>query len=399
MTTQTRNPQSVIRNLSSPAVLVGGLLLLLFVVVAAMSSGEAQLPPYHLESEQSNGLSILRTWLGEMGYQVGETSRTDFHLPAEDAQLLFVYPGQQSFSNDEVQQLRDMASTGMAVAIIWGGSENQDKALRETFQITPTSYFGGNEAAQQQPLLPDNPALVDDLFYAELLEIDETDGIVPVIVSDEGTATLAIKKVGAGVIWHLSNYHDLTNGQLDQPDRAKILLALLRTVPDGGRVVFDTYHLYGSIFGSDQRPITSVMDWLYYTPIGNAVIFAMVTLGAFCLLQGRRLGPPLPSAVELRRREAAEYVEAMANLYRRGQVATDVGAYQKRRFKLALGRSLHLSADLNDTDFLHTLCANDLRIDENRNQQIAQLFSELDSGNDEHVMRSSARIDDFMKEL
>ena len=104
-----------------------------------------------------------------------------------------------------------------------------------------------------------------------------------------------------------------------------------------------------------------MQDWLYRTAPGRALLFALVVAALFWLTQGRRLGPALTPQAEMRRREAAEFVRALASLKRRAHVRSEVAAHHSQRFRVALVRSRALlhSADAHEDDaaFMHRLRA------------------------------------------
>jgi hypothetical protein len=103
--------------------------------------------------------------------------------------------------------------------------------------------------------------------------------------------------------------------------------------------------------------VQTLQEWLYYTPWGWALLFGLVVTAVVLLLQGRRLGPPLPAQAAVRRREAAEYVVAMANLSRRARHRDVIAQHHKRRLKRLVSRRTHIDAGLNDNDFVQQLAA------------------------------------------
>jgi hypothetical protein len=78
----------------------------------------------------------------------------------------------------------------------------------------------------------------------------------------------------------------------------------------------------------------------------------MVATLLFLLLQGRRLGPPLPGPTATRLREAGEYVTALAGLQRRIRQPRVVADHHRHRLKNAVGRLAHAPADLPDGEWL-----------------------------------------------
>jgi hypothetical protein len=273
-----------------------------------------------------------------------------------------------------------------------------ENALRSRFPVeygaTITALF--TNVDQQQPLFPDLAEPIALTDNVPILDLSNAPTAISVLATSEGQTTLALQPLGDGVIWHLSLYHSLVNEQLRDPNQATIVPALLRHVPPGGRIVFDTYHLFGPD-ATATLEIRSLQDWLYGTALGWATLFVAVVTLLFLALQGLRLGPPLPTREELRRREAAEFVTAMANLLRRGQQRAFVAAHHKRRLKRALGRALNVSPDLADESFLQHIQQVDDRLSAEEKQQLATIFQTLTGTTDEQMLiKTVSKVDPML---
>jgi len=370
--------------------------LLAVLVAFILLQGEEQAPePFDPASTAPTGLRALWLWLEAMGYTVERNDGATFTTPSANA-LLFVYPNRQPYSEGEAEQLRRWVEAGGTVVLV--GQTPQEEALRAHFAVETgapiTALFANVD--QQQPLLPDLAGPIALSENAPPLDLSNAPTAISVLATSDGQTTLALQPLGEGFIWHLSLYHSLTNGQLRDPNQATIVPALLRHLPARGRIVFDTYHLFGPSLTADLE-IRSLQDWLYGTALGWATLFAAVVTLLFLALQGIRLGPPLPMREELRRREAAEFVTAMANLLRRGQQRTFVAAHHKRRLKRALGRALNISPDLTDDAFLRQVQQVDDRLSVEEKQQLAMIFQTLNSKSDEPTLiKTISQVDPLL---
>src|SRR5690606_28140530 len=129
-----------------------------------------------------------------------------------------------------------------------------------------------------------------------------------------------------------------------------------RAVPADAPVIFSTHHLSThNQAGSERGPINSLQAWLYTTPLGQAPLVAMIAIIDFLVLQGQRLGPPLPGSSASRPREAAAYVTALAGLQRRMRRPRLVADHHRQRLKHAVGRVAQVPADLADAGWLAQL--------------------------------------------
>jgi len=384
---------SVTRNLQ----LIASLLLLGLLIVFALLQGEPPAErPFDLDSAGPGGLRALRLWLEEMGYTVEQTGNQTFALDAA-SDLLFVYPNAEPYTEDEALALERWVAAGHTLVLI--GPERDETALQSRFGVQLD--FGSDLArtvAQQQPLLPEADAeLQHDTPDSATLDLAEAPQAVPVLAQANGP-TVAVQALGEGTIWVLSLQHTLTNQALGARDQAMLVPALLRTVPSGGQVLFDTYHLYGPASADAQSgEITSLQDWLYRTPLGWATLFGLGATLIYLFLQGWRLGPALPARNEVRRREAAEYVQAMAALHRRAHQSEAVAHHHKRRLKLNLGRTLRINPTLPDREFVQRLQENDATIRETQVATISHLLHNLDQQpNEGALVRMVAEIDQIL---
>ncbi len=320
---------------------------------------------YDLDANHESGLLGLRLWLEELGYDVRRTGGLRFELPA-DANLFFVYPNQLTYTAEEAARLRGWVEAGGTLALV--GPIDEDTALIDAFGVRLNPQLRTErQQTQMQPLLPEGrPTYLREWFSSSTtLDLSNAPYAVPVLAlttsaADEATSVIAetqavaaVQPVGAGVVWHFVPGVDFTNLNLRSFDQGELLPALLRTVPEGGVIVFDAYHLFGLSRVGDQ--IATLQDWLYRTPTGWATLFALTMSVIFLLLNGRRLGPPLVTVQQTRGREAAEFVRAMANLHRRARTHDDLARHHARRLKVGLARRRGVRADLPDAQFLETL--------------------------------------------
>ncbi len=381
-------------NLSTGRIQLFLALALLVVLVAfTVVQGEPSGPrPFDPSSADPTGLRALWLWLEEMGFMVERNDGVTFALPTDSA-MFFVFPNQHLYREEEAKQLQSWVAAGGTLVLI--GPAPADAALIDAFRVAPGLPSEGMfvAVAQQQPLLPDLVTPIQLDGAADSLDLSEAMAAVPALATSSGQVSLAIQQMAQGVVWHLSLGHNLTNAQLRDPAQATLVPVLLRHVPAGGRIVIDTYHLFGPAT-TPNNAITSLQDWLYRTSLGWAVLFGLAVTLLFLLLQGRRLGPPLPTQEEMRRREGAEYVTAMANLLRRGQQRTFVAEHHKQRLKRVLGRALNVRPDSDDAAFLRQLQQTDSALSSEESQQLAILFHTLSGKlNEQTLTQAVSQVD------
>jgi hypothetical protein len=368
------------------------LLLALLLGVSALNTRPAEPLPFDLDSTADTGLAGLDRWLQALGYDVRRLDGLAFDLPA-DAHLLFVYPNQLSYSAAEAEALQTWVAAGRTLVLI--GPHPEDRELERVFGVRtqPRAGFGVLDA-QAQPLIPQGGGeyLSNWNVGSDVLDLGGAPEAVPVLRTDRGEVTAAVQSVGAGYVWHLAPGSAFANRALAEDNQGELLPPILRAVPAGGTVVFDTFHQFGLSRVGEQ--IATLQDWLYRTPSGWATLFAAVTVGLFLMLHGRRLGPPVATVAERRRREAAEYVTAMAALARRANLRGDVARYQQERLKRGLARRRPLDPDLPDAEFLQRLAYADPPLEAATVVAIRQVLAELGSSpSEQRLVALAAQID------
>jgi hypothetical protein len=372
----------------SPLALVAVLFLVL-LAAAILAAPAENAPPYDFDSAEATGLRALRLWLGEMGYTVQDTGRAAFTLP-DEADLLFVFPGVEEYTAEEASALRRWVESGRTLVL----AAPNDPALAQEFGVNwwvaPTAE--GKER-QVQPLLPDAAESWGGPYLTDGLGLDDAPDAVPVAAAADGTPTVAVQAVGRGTVWQMSGRYSLVNEMLRERYRALLVPALLRAVPPGGVVLFDEYHLRGRSEAAAR--IESLQDWLYRTPLGLATLFGLLAAGLFWLSSGRRLGPALPEAHTMRRREAAETVVALAALHRRAGQQQAAARHYKRRLKQTLGGRLHVGPELDDAAFVERVRP---ALGDAAAQQLAHGLAVLERDDEGQIVKAVAELDALLQD-
>ncbi|HRW03579.1 MAG TPA: DUF4350 domain-containing protein [Caldilineaceae bacterium] len=365
-----------------------GILLLFAVTQRAPSESRA----FDITSAAPDGLLALRLWLDEMGYETQETAGATFTLSPETA-LLIIPPTNVAYTEAEAEQLHAWVAAGASVLIV--GPHPRDEQLAKLFGVHPgeaTPFLF--KAQERQPLQPTIGEIdLSGAFAA--LDLSAAPAAVPFLVNGNGQITAAVQQYGAGTVWHVSNHHSFVNEQLRDPAQATLLLAMLRTIPAGGTIRFDTYHLWGATAGTPVA-VRSLQEWLYYTTWGWALLFVLGISALVLVLQGHRLGPPLPAQAEVRRREAAEYVIAMANLARRARHRHVVADHHSRRLKRALGHRAQVDARLTNAEFVERLAAREVEMatTDPRAREVQVVLQQLaQADNDHELVTAVAEVD------
>jgi len=360
--------------------------------------------PYHPQSKAADGTIVLWRWLERMGYQVQRLPRTPMTTPPK-ADMIILFPGQTSFSDGDAEMLYDWAAAGHTLVLVGMHAET---AIRRQFGVTHSAATGiplKPYLFQDIPLLPEAPsALKSPLLQESGLNITNASDALPVLNhhfrSKITHPAVAVQAVGEGVVWHLAPQAAPTNEAL-QGEMGYLIPALLRTMPEGGVVLMDIYHTLTPTPDEPAftTPKTTLLSYIFHTAWGRAALLAGVLLLAFLLLQGRRLGPPLPVSHELRRREAAEYVEAMARLKQRARQRHAVARHQSQRLRSGLADIWHIDAGQPADDFVDALQRSDDPPSPEQLQRIQTVMTGLASAPSEaELVHLAAEVDEILNQ-
>ncbi len=267
---------------------------------------------------------------------------------------MFIFPtvGNEVISGADVELVAAWVDAG-GTLVLTGPSAPSD--LSERFGIFQSAAdLSLEEPRQAQPLFPELPAELNSVSSLYRLELDATLPWTPVVVDGNNAPVVAFVPWGEGVVWAVTEDFAFTNANLRSDQIAGLLPALLRTVPSGAPAAISLDHLQ-TVTGAVDNSVQTLQDWLYTTPVGQAVTFITIILVIFLILQGRRLGPSIPTTTANRPRAAAEYVVAIAGLQRRTRQSRNLAEHHAQRLKLAVGRSAQLDPTLPDDAWLTQL--------------------------------------------
>lgn len=365
------------------------LLLVIFVVLAARTSRTPDTRPYEFDSAGYYGLRALRESLREMGYRVKDLRDDAFVLPT-DGDLLLVWPGDQSWTEEEVLALRRWVAEGRTAAVV-ASTYDMQRAFVPWGADAYSGYSIGlfDDVVQSQPAFPAAPANIEGASGSTAYAFSQRIVQMTVDGSSVWRATLGVEQIGEGWLWHNTDVHALTNNILRTPDQTAVLAAILRDIPDGGTIYFDGFHLYGPRRAEEDTPVRTLQEWLYRTPLGQALLLALLIGVVGWIMAGRRLGPPLKTERELKRREGAEYVRAIAGLKRRAHAHDEVARRLALRIKVVLGKPRRIPATLDDAPFIAALRATG-DMDAALLEQVAALLKRIRAAKTEQELVNAA---------
>lgn len=326
------------------------------------SQSPARLPDYSTHSAQDSGTAALLLWLEAMGYRTLRIEGSSFDLPTE-AKVLYIFPcgtiaGCASPNEREAGAITAWTERGNTL-IVAGDIHLGQSALGKALKVDTQGNYTMPQlplSGLDQPLNGDPPGGIA-LEAGTGLEMKRAD-YVPYISSGNTNLPLLVSfHLGKGQVWLTSAPRLFINQNLRNESNASVVGAMLSDVPRGSLVAFDEYHITAGAAPDDQtrQDDTGLSGLLWNTPAGWAFLYSLLVVFAFLLLNGQRLGRAVPAAQALVRRRPAEYIVAMAHLFRRAHKGGMVSHHYHAGLKRRLAKPYGISPDLPDEEFVATL--------------------------------------------
>lgn len=336
-------------------------LFLALVVFTILGPGQATedeeiFDPTTYSSSAGGALALLR-WTQSLGYDVRRLEYREFAVDAQ-TDALFILGPSEPLNRTEAMVVLDWVELGGTLILaeerpgLFGGASTILEELDLAFRAYEGDTDGGllaeviENAAVLQPALNTPPVREVQVRTSQIIQT-ERDDVALLVGLPDGVVLLGLR-YGAGYIYVSSAVYPFTNDGLDDEQNAALVLNLLRNIPEDGRILFDEYH-HGYFTPPSLRTI------VLSTPWGWALIYALAVIAMYLILTGRRFGRPIPLREEVARRSSAEYVESMADLFRRGGKRDFVLKHYYTTFKRRLARPYGVNPNLDDAAFVEEL--------------------------------------------
>jgi hypothetical protein len=358
-------------------VVLFGVLIVFTILGPARSQDESLAPTPTTHSSAGGGALALLRWFDAMGYDAGRLQYRAFAIGAETDLFLMLGPStpinrtRASIVLDWVEQGGTLLLTANTAGILAGGNPVlQELGIRVERH---NSVLAIERAPVLQPVLR-SPPLSDVLVKTSHILATGRDDVVPLVgippsedeeqpeeqtgglagelleteLIRETSAVLFGVEHGEGYIYVSSATHPFTNAGLRDANNVALVLNVLRHVPTGGRILFDEYH-HGYFTPPSLRSLLLGTAW------GQALLYVLAVLALYFLATGRRFGRPVPLREETARRSSAEYVESMADLFRRSRKRGFILDHYGTMFKRRLARPYGINPHLEDGHFVAEL--------------------------------------------
>lgn len=312
-----------------------------FVVFTVLTAPAPRVPPLSVRGAAPDGALALRLWLEESGYETRELTMIS---GLDDADVLFVLNPLLPYVNDAYSEANAAALADWVRAggrLIVSGYPYASDPILEPFNVRFEGVASSSLEADAlsnaaAPTLLNPPFEAVRLGTAFAVLTDRADAVPHVVIRDQ--PVVVSFNEGRGQVWLVGALLPFTNQVLQEEGAARLIANLMNGVPRGAVVAFDEA-VHG--FGGSGDGVPSFNAWLFTSAPGWGVIALIVFTFAYLALRGRRFGRAEPLPEDRPRREAVEYIQAMAGLFRRSggrdEILAHYGGHLRRRLSERYG--------------------------------------------------------------
>lgn len=321
------------------------ILLLVVGVLTAQEQRRQQLDRLSGSSYSSgaSGARALYLWLGEMGYPVERLEGPTYTLPQGAGSLWLLDASEIPITEVEANSLRAWVEGGGH--LLWA-NQWPNTTLLDAFEVE-YRWLG----QRQRPVTPwiRHPRAAYRSYFA----FEAPPGATHLLANQDGALGAFYQPLGEGGIWFFSTLEPFTNQALHDPSNSALIEGLLGHLPPATPITFDEFHHgFGHEANIEQPRLLTVMR---ESPWGWGVFYGAALLALWLLLRGRRFGRPLPLPGEHLRREAGEYAQSMAWLYRRARLRAPILQHHHARLKRQAAERYRLTPLEDDAAFVQAL--------------------------------------------
>ncbi len=365
------------------AVLVGAIALLTAIAFAAVFLlPEASQQRQSISNRSDDGISRLREWFIEEGFDVQRITADPIDPSEYDVLFVLNPPGRHS--NFEATTVYEWVRNGGKLIVV--SSTQRVNTLLEPFDVAVS-----DEQTRSFSLSLTAPTLTDPALeqvpvrFANIITTERRDAVVH--LADQTDAVLISFQEGDGEVYVSGTVYPFTNNGLSLPASPRLVSNIMAgATPGETRIGFDEAQLPTD----DGALPPNLFVWILSSTAGRGVLLLMTVIFVYLLSAGRRFGAPVPLLEDRLRREPVEYIVAMANLFRRSGRRKETMQHYKSRLRRRLSERYTIDPSLRDERFAAQAAGRDGNINED---QLAALLQRLSKDNPTEAELLSAAAD------
>lgn len=327
--------------------LLAGVFLFLVVItlIAAQQQAQANTDDLIEGSTYANGRGGTRAlylWLDEMNFSVERYQESDYDFNGVDGVMWVLEP--QDVTREEAEALAQWVDDGGT--LVWVPSDS-GFTITDAFALEETAY-------SDMSLYPTVPWFGSEIDSGSFTRYELPDGALPLMADSDGNVGAMLMPYGEGHVWIFTDPSPFHNFDLRDPAASTFVEGLLAQLPSSATHYFDEVH-HGFGNNASLNLDRGLLYTMVRTPWGWGILYALFIGGLWIVLRGRRFGRPIPLPNEHLRREAGEYVQGMAWLYRRSHLRAPILRHYASRLKRRVTERYRLPPTQDDSTFLNAL--------------------------------------------
>lgn len=378
----------MMRQLGSDArlILTAAVGIVLIAIVGVIFQPVPTPPALSVRGDDRDGAMALSLWLEALGYDVRQMVSDPLQLDGID--VFFVLNPVIDYTPGEIEYLAEWVRRGNT--LIAAGAPDILNPLLDPYHLW-LSYLPDDTTthALTSPTLLNPPVSTVQTEAIYTVNISQRPDAV-VHLAEAADPVLVSLQEGAGTLWAAGGLRPFSNRGLSDPQSARLLVNLLAALPPGAVIAFDE-----AKHGFAEQP-QSIFAWLVSTAPGWGIVSGFVLTMTFLALRGRRFGQPVPLPENRLRRESVEYIEALANLYRRSGQRADILHHYRDQFRRRLSERYTVDPRLSDGELVRAVVFRDPSVDE---RLLRDLLERLSRGqvSEQELVEIVSAVDTYMR--
>jgi hypothetical protein len=325
--------------------LLGLLIALTVLTVQGQPDDETDTLTGSTYANGRGGARAFYLWLEALDYEVERYEPGEFTLERVDGVFWLISPLEFVTEEDAVA-LRDWVEDGGILVV----ADATIFTLDDAFGLED-----GDANGTDSTLYPTVPWLkTGEGRYRSWERYELPEGATPLLADAEGAVGAFFMPYGNGQFWTFPTSQPFTNLALRDANESAFVESLLAQLPSDSTHYFDEYHHgFGSNFALNLD--RGLLYQMVRTPWGWGILYAVGIGAMWLILRGRRFGRAIPLPNEHLRREAGEYVQGLAWLYRRARLRAPIQRHYHQGLKRSVTQRYRLPLTQDDSAFLSAL--------------------------------------------
>jgi hypothetical protein len=375
------------RNLTDTRLLIIGLTgSVIFAVITALLTLQPSGSYTSVRDDRAGGAKALKLWLEDIGYEVKELGSLE---STEEVDVLFVLSPRNAYSESEARYLAEWVRRGNHLIV--AGNIFTLNSVLEPYQMGVQYHnYDLGRRSLNSPALSNPP--FEQLRVGQVYRIVSDRPDLVMHLNDGDVPIIASVAERQGEVWVSGTIRPFTNLGLGDDASAGLILNILSNVPRSAVIGFDE-GLHG-----EEAPPETLTSWLRETPAGWSILSSIGLVMVFLFMHGRRFGQAFPIREEQLRREPVEYIQAMANLFRRSGQREATMAHYRQMLRRHLAKRYSVDPHLEDTEFVKTIAARDITVSEGDLLRLLKHLSKSKVGEQE-LLYLAVEVDEWIKKL